>query len=141
MVPAFPGRLPHVPGPRPHALNFHLDHAHSGAFSGAMDPRAGRSRPFAAIALHRLGQRADLGERITGAAQQIFDDTCGSVPISVLISILLHRPPPPPPWLQQITFLVETARLTRGISQAEGIDSAAKKQLEESLKTHGSAQR
>lgn len=95
---------------------------------------------YAAIALHQLAQRASGGgaERMSAAAQQIFDDTCPTVPISELLRHLLHHPPPPPPpWLQQIIFLAEMARLTHGISQAEAISGAAIKQLDERLKSMG----
>src|SRR4051812_39523708 len=144
-----PGRPPHLPGPRPHAWSLR-----GGWASEPSDPSSWRAGPspepwklgevevglYAAIALYQLGQGSSLGEQATGAAQRIFDDTCGTVSFSMLIWILLHRPPPPPPpWLQQITFLAEMARL-KGISQAEAIASAVNKQLQESLKNIVSGQ-
>ena len=68
------------------------------------------------VQLYQLGQIAagakvsgNLAEALTGAAETIFDDYCGTVPISVLIQWLLHhRPPPPPPWLDVIAQSVTT---------------------------------
>jgi hypothetical protein len=69
------------------------------------------------VQLYQLGQIAagakvsgNLAEALTGAAETIFDDYCGTVPISVLIQWLLHHPPPPPPpWLDVISQSVTTA--------------------------------
>jgi len=69
------------------------------------------------VQLFQLGQVAsgakvsgNLAEALTGAAETIFDDYCGTVPISVLIQWLLHHPPPPPPpWLDVISQAVSTA--------------------------------
>jgi hypothetical protein len=140
-----PGRPPHLPAPRPHALSYR-----GGPVSDPTDPspwravepsdpspwRAGPSPDpwmlgqvevglYAAIALYQLGA--------AGAAQRIFDDTC-PLPISELIRMLLNRPPPPPPpWLRQIMFLADMARVTQGISQADAIAGAVNKQLKELL--------
>jgi hypothetical protein len=68
-----------------------------------------------AVRLYQLGQIAgsakaagNVAEALTGAAETLFDDWCGTVPISVLIQWLLHHPPPPPPWLDVISQAVGT---------------------------------
>lgn len=76
------------------------------------------------ITLYQVGQRleklggnnAELGGVVTGAASGYFDDTCGSVPWSVILYWLLHNPPPPPPWLQLVTSAVDTATIASKIS-------------------------
>jgi hypothetical protein len=68
------------------------------------------------VQLYQLGQIAsgakvagNLGDALTGEATRIFDDTCGNVPLSVLLQWLLrHPPPPPPPWLEVISQAVST---------------------------------
>jgi hypothetical protein len=69
------------------------------------------------VRLYQLGEisasakvSGNLAEALTNAAETIFDDYCGTVPISVLIQWLLHHPPPPPPpWLDVISQSVGTA--------------------------------
>jgi hypothetical protein len=69
------------------------------------------------VRLYQLGQitasakvSGNLAEGLTSAAETIFDDYCGTVPISVLLQWLLHHrpPPPPPPWLDVISQAVST---------------------------------
>ena len=91
---------------------------------------------YAAITMHQLAQRigGDDAKQMTTAAERIFDETCGSIPISLLIWILLHRPPPPPPpWLQQVILTAGMLELTHGMPQGEAIVNAARKQLAQSL--------
>jgi hypothetical protein len=68
-----------------------------------------------AVRLYQLGQlvagskaAGNVAEGLGGAAEMIFDDYCGTVPISVLIAWLLRHPPPPPPWLDVISQAVGT---------------------------------
>jgi len=85
------------------------------------------SRAAAAVALqqvrlYQLGQAlhaqggaaAELGGQMSGFASEMFNDTCGSVPLSVLIAWLLHHNPPPPQpwWLEDITQVVTQLRLS-----------------------------
>jgi hypothetical protein len=48
-----------------------------------------------------------LSGKISGAAEQLFDDWCPSVPRSVLLWWLIHNPPPPPPWENRIINAVD----------------------------------
>jgi hypothetical protein len=93
---------------------------------------------YGSITLFQLGKR--LGGSIQGleaAANTFFDGQCGSVPISILIWILLHRPPPPPPpWLSQIVFAGELLKVAQAAGQ-EALAAAAAKQLGEQLKEFG----
>src|SRR2546425_1022592 len=54
--------------------------------------------------LERQGRApAETGQQLMSYASGVYDEICGSVPISVLIAWLLpHKPPPPPPWLREI---------------------------------------
>ena len=68
-----------------------------------------------AVRLYQLGQlvadskaAGNVAEGLGSAAESLFDDYCGTVPISVLIQWLLHHPPPPPPWLDVISQAVGT---------------------------------
>ena len=65
------------------------------------------SSMWQSVRLLQLGQKvsridgretADLSQLIGSSANQLFDEQCGTVPISVLLWWLLHWPPPPPPW-------------------------------------------
>src|ERR1700755_1650546 len=67
---------------------------------------------WSAILLYQIGERleqlkgapAELGSQMIGAANTLFDDHCGSVPISVLIQQPLPPPHPRAPWLETITM-------------------------------------
>ncbi len=71
---------------------------------------------FQQVRLFQLGQSlqahggaaAELGGQLSGFASEVFDDWCGSVPLSLLIAWLLHHnpPPPPPSWLDDISQVV-----------------------------------
>ncbi len=52
----------------------------------------------------------------------MFDDWCGSVPLSVLIAWLLqHNPPPPPPsWLEDISQVVMQLNLSTRMEGSVG---------------------
>jgi hypothetical protein len=78
-------------------------------------------------AIERLGgAAADAGAQLMSFSSSVFDDYCGTVPLSVLIQWLLHHnPPPPPPWLDEITQIA--AQLTVA-SKMEGASGAAMQQ-------------
>ena len=64
-----------------------------------------------AVRLHQLGNSmvgGALHDLLSEAAQKLFDECCGSVPLSELIALLhLHWPPPPPsPWQSFVENLV-----------------------------------
>ncbi len=68
---------------------------------------------FQQVRLFQIGQQlqarggavAEIGGQLSGFASEVFDDWCGTVPLSVLIAWLLHHnpPPPPPSWLEDIS--------------------------------------
>jgi hypothetical protein len=68
---------------------------------------------FQQVRLFQLGQSlqarggavGEIGGQLSGFASEVFDDWCGSVPLSVLIAWLLHHnpPPPQPSWLEEIS--------------------------------------
>jgi len=76
---------------------------------------------FQQVRLYQLGQSlqthggaaAEMGGQISAFASDMFDDWCGSVPLSVLIAWLLHHNPPPPPpwWLDEISLTVSQLNL------------------------------
>jgi len=66
---------------------------------------------FQSVRLYQIGRElerqgkapAETGQQLMSYASGVYDEICGSVPISVLIAWLLHhKPPPPPPWLREI---------------------------------------
>jgi len=77
---------------------------------------------FQQVRLYQLGQSlqahggaaAEIGGTISGFASEMFDDWCGSVPLSVLIGWLLHHTPPPPQpwWLENISQVVTQLNLS-----------------------------
>ena len=87
---------------------------------------------FQQVRLYQLGQTlqahggaaAEVGGQISGFASEVFDDWCGTVPLSVLIAWLLHHnpPPPPPSWLDDISQVVTqlnlSARMEGGVGGA-----------------------
>lgn len=83
-----------------------------------------RSPFWSAILLFQAGERleqlkgapAEIGAQVVGAANALFEDQCGSVPLSVLIQQLLHPPPPRPPWLE--TIIVATTNVELGVQMA-----------------------
>ncbi len=104
--------------PRPHFETF-LRHS---ADAAALNPQPLPPGPpelsaylWQAVRLYQLGQlvagskaAGNVAEGLGSAAESLFDDYCGTVPISVLIQWLLHHPPPPPPWLDVISQAVGT---------------------------------
>ena len=113
-------------------------------------PLPPRSRDAAAVALQQVrlfqlgqtltahgGAAAELGGQISGFASEMFDDWCGSVPLSVLIAWLLHHnpPPPPPSWLDDISQVVTQLRLAARMEGNVGgaIQHAALATLKEQL--------
>lgn len=77
---------------------------------------------FQQVRLYQLGQSlqarggpaAEMGGAISGFASEMFDGTCGSVPLSVLIAWLLHHNPPPPQpwWLEEMSQVVAQLNLS-----------------------------
>jgi hypothetical protein len=70
------------------------------------------------VRLFQLGQivseakvPGNLNEALTSAANYVFDEYCGTVPLSVLLKQILKHwpPPPPPPWLDVVSQAVSTA--------------------------------
>lgn len=132
-------RPPHWP-PRPHKL-LPLEEAlfAGGANIAALNPQplppgpGGellRAAVFEAVRLYQIGQRlenfgstpAETGKQMMSFATSVFDDTCGSVPLSVLIAWLLHHnPPPPPPWLEEISQVVTQLAIASKMEGTSGI--------------------
>lgn len=85
---------------------------------------------FQQVRLYQLGQSlqasggaaAEMGGQLTAFASDMFDDWCGSVPLSVLIAWLLHHNPPPPPpwWLDEISLTVSQLNLAARMEGAVG---------------------
>jgi hypothetical protein len=76
-----------------------------------------------AVRLYQYGQlltaaevEGSLAKDLTQTATVIYDDGCGSVPLSVIINwILYHVPPPPPPWLEVISQAVSNILVAQQI--------------------------
>lgn len=74
---------------------------------------------WSAILLYQVGERleqikgapAELGTQVIGAANILFEDQCGSVPVAVLIQQLLHPPHPRAPWLETVTVATTNVEL------------------------------
>ena len=100
---------------------------------------------FQQVRLYQLGQSlqthggaaAEMGGQISAFASDMFDDWCGSVPLSVLIAWLLHHNPPPPPpwWLEEISQVVSQLSLATRMEGNVGgaIQHAALSTLKEQL--------
>jgi hypothetical protein len=129
-------RPPHWPG-GPLRLGSIQEIIASTRFADEINPQPlpPASRGAAAVALqqvrlYQLGQSlqahggaaAEMGGQISGFASEMFDDTCGSVPLSVLIAWLLHHNPPPPPpvWLEEISQVVLQLNLSARMEGATG---------------------
>src|SRR5579859_73896 len=96
---------------------------------------------YGAIRLHQIGMTVTgpMAEALSSGAEFLFDDTCGSVPLSELIWILLHLPPPPPPWwLQQIVVAGEMLAFAQA-GQQESLAAAAQRQALQGLHALGAA--
>jgi hypothetical protein len=94
---------------------------------------------YGAIALHQTGRIVPqaISEAYTSAASALFDETCGSIPLSELVWILLNRPPPPPPqWLNMLTSAGETLAVAEATDQ-EGLARAASRHITDKLKAFG----
>ena len=74
---------------------------------------------WSTIMLYQVGERleqirggpAELGLQVIASANALFEEECGSVPISVLIQQLLHPPHPRPPWLETVTVATTNVEL------------------------------
>jgi hypothetical protein len=114
----------HRPGPHPHPTAFaSLNVLEKRPQQELVSPELVASM-WQSIQLYQVGERlenlgvniSELGSTVTRAASAFFDDQCGSVPWSVILSWLLHNPPPPPPpWLQLVTDAVSTASIATKI--------------------------
>lgn len=92
--------------------------------------RAATAVAFQQVRLYQLGQSlqlhggaaAEMGGQISGFASDMFDDWCGSVPLSVLISWLLHHNPPPPQpwWLEEMSLSVSQLNLAARMEGSVG---------------------
>jgi hypothetical protein len=113
-------------------------------------PQPWMSRGLAAVALQQVrlyqlgeslkaagGPAAEIGGQMSGFASEMFDGTCGSVPLSVLISWLLHHHPPGPQpgWLEDISQVVTQLKLSARMEGTVGgvIQHAALGALKEQL--------
>lgn len=100
---------------------------------------------FQQVRLYQLGQSlqarggpaAEIGGAMSSFASEMFDGTCGSVPLSVLIAWLLHHNPPPPQpwWLEEISQVVTQLNLSARMEGTVGgaIQHAALGALKEQL--------
>lgn len=93
------------------------------------------------VALTQFAQAAadakagGAAEMLNQRAAALFDEWCGTVPLSVLIQLLRHPPPPPPPWLsiagQAAGLAVVGARM--GGDLGKQLQSAAEGMIKEQL--------
>jgi len=107
--------------------------------------RAVAAAAFQQVRLYQLGQSlqarggaaGEMGGQISGFASEMFDGTCGSVPLSVLIAWLLHHNPPPPQpwWLEEISQVASQLNLATRMEGNVGgaIQHAALATLKEQL--------
>lgn len=94
---------------------------------------------YGAITLYQTGSRLSgaVAEDLCSAALVLFDETCGSMPPSELIWLLLHRAPPlPPPWLRTLTFAGEMLGFAQ-IAQHHELARMASHQIALGLATFG----
>jgi hypothetical protein len=85
---------------------------------------------FQQVRLYQLGQSlqarggavGEVGGQLSGFASEMFDDWCGSVPLSVLIAWLLHHnpPPPQPSWLEDISQVAMQLNLSTRMEGSVG---------------------
>ena len=85
---------------------------------------------FQQVRLYQLGKSlqtkpgvvAEMGGQLSGFASEVFDDWCGTVPLSVLIAWLLHHNPPPPQpwWLEEISLSVSQLNLAARMEGSVG---------------------
>ena len=66
------------------------------------------------------GAPGELGAEMARVASSAFDDTCGTVPLTVLIQLLLRHPPPPPPWLREMEAVAVQVALAARMEGASG---------------------
>jgi hypothetical protein len=131
------------PPGHPRPPHFHHENARFGqAFGPSPEPwRLGNVAVglYGAIALQQMSRRVSghAAEGFASAASILFDETCGTVPLSELIWLLLHQPPPPPPqWQNALTYAGETAAFARATDQ-EALANAAGRQAMALLNTFG----
>jgi len=85
---------------------------------------------FQQVRLYQLGQSlqvhggaaGEMGGQLSAFASDMFDDWCGSVPLSILIAWLLHHNPPPPQpwWLEEISLSVSQLNLAARMEGSVG---------------------
>ena len=129
--------------PRPHADVFNLLDTGEFARTRQVAPELAASL-WQSVQVYQSGKRleklgganGELGGVAVNAAEGYFDDTCGSVPWSVILYWLLHNPPPPPPqWLGQLINAVDTATLGSKIGGELGgqLQNASRSIIKENL--------
>jgi hypothetical protein len=121
----------HGPGPGPQFDRF-------GAEPQPWAAAGVTSALFASIDLYLIGRQlsGSAGEAVGRAANTYFDEVCGSIPLSVLISILLHRKPDPQPWVERIrsaAALVELAEAVQAGEAGSQMATAAQRVLGDAL--------
>ncbi|MES2106573.1 MAG: hypothetical protein V4634_21320 [Pseudomonadota bacterium] len=133
----------HPPRPRPHADVFQLLSTGEISHARQVVPELVASL-WQSVQVYQSGKRleklgganGELGGAAVIAAEGYFDDTCGSVPWSVILYWLLHNPPPPPPqWLGQLINAVDTATLGSKIGGELGgqLQNASRAVIKENL--------
>jgi hypothetical protein len=94
---------------------------------------------YSAISLYQMGRRVSgpTGQAFSDAGVNLLEETCGNIPLSELIWILLHRPPPPPPpWWTVLAFQGETLAFAQA-TQQEQLAAAASREITNSLDAFG----
>ncbi|HTD04354.1 hypothetical protein [Undibacterium sp.] len=135
----------HPPRPRPHADVYQLLSTGETSHARQVVPELVASL-WQSVQLYQSGKRleklgganGELGGATVNAAEAFFDDTCGSVPWSVILYWLLHHPPHPyPQWLGQLVNAVDTATLGSKIGGELGgqLQTASRAIIKENLPT------
>jgi len=94
---------------------------------------------YGAINLYQMGRRLSgpTSQAFTAAGLGLLEETCGNIPLSELLWILLHRPPPPPPpWWTILSFQGETLAFAQATEQ-EQLAAAATREITKSLNAFG----
>jgi hypothetical protein len=135
------GTKPRPPHPHPHA------EALEAAAAPSYATRALVSAAYDAVRLYQLGHMVGgaVKDPLSEGAAALFDEYCGTVPLSELIRLMLRWPPPPPsPW----TRVAESLALRyagealahvgdKPLAPAKGIADALRQALETRIKGGG----